>query len=248
MRKDPAATLATIKAALETSLALDCPDVLHVTAVRLDLETTTPIVNRFPELTAAIVAKRAQWRRRQWAEKEAIVQQAIRQDMPPTVEALAESLGCNSRTPLRKRFPALVATLTARCQERTDKRRILVQRALEDALQEEPPPSFQVIARRVGWHIHGLRHVFPELTHSLRTRYRTWKQERSRQALLQLEREVQRAVAELHAQRLYPSYPRVRALLPTGVQGTNIEEMVRHAREQLGIPKYRSRQSLLITI
>ncbi len=245
LRKDRSATLAAIKAALEASLALDCPDVLHVTAVRLDLETTTPIVIRFPKLTAAIIAKRARWRRRQWAAKEAIVRKAIRQDMPPTVEDLAASLGCNSRTPLRKRFPSLVAALTARRQERTDKRRNLVQRALEDALQEDPPPSFQEIAHRVGWHIHSLRWAFPELSCNLRSRYRTWKEERSRQALLRLEREVQRAVAELHAQRLYPSYARVRPLLPAGRQGTDIEEMVRRARDQLGIPKFRGRYFLL---
>jgi len=240
MRKDRAATLATAKAALESSLALDCPDVLHVTALRLDFETTSPLISRFPKLTAAIVAKRARWRRRQWLKKEAILREAVQQDMPPTVEALAASLGCNSRTPLRKRFPSLVAILTARYHERTDKQRILVQRTLEDVLQEDPPPSFQEIAHRVEWHIHGLRCAFPELSRRLRTRYRTWYEERSRQALLRLGREVQRAVSELHAQRLYPSYARVRPLLPTGVQGTDIEEMVRHAREQLGIPQYRS--------
>ena len=217
---------------------------MHAIALRLDFETPSQLINRFPKLTAAIVAKRARWRRRQWLKKEAILREAVQQDMPPTVEALAASLGCNSRTPLRKRFPSLVAALTARYHERTDKRRILVQRALKDALQEDPPPSFKEIAHRVRWHIHSLRYVFPELSRRLRTRYRTWYEERSRQALLRLEREVQRAVSELHAQRLYPSCARVRPLLPAGVQGTDIEEMVRHAREQLGIPKFRSPLSL----
>jgi hypothetical protein len=128
----------------------------------------------------------------------------------------------------------MVAALTARSSERIQKRRAMAQTALEAALKENPPPSFKEIAQRAGFYIHSLRRLYPELTCTLRSRYRDWRKERSRLASLLLEREVGRAVSALHAQHLYPSYSRVRPLLPVGMHGADIEEMVSRVREQLG--------------
>jgi hypothetical protein len=78
MRNARAATLAMIEGALIASLNLDCPELLTDTALRLSFETSTPLAFHFPKLCAAIIAKRAEWKRRRWAEKEAIVHQSAR--------------------------------------------------------------------------------------------------------------------------------------------------------------------------
>ena len=114
-------TLAIIKEALLASLSRDCPLVLTETALAFDFESSTRLLLLFPELCAAIIRKRAEWKQRQWTEKAAIAEQAARQEMPPTVESLATSLGCKSRTPIRTRFPSLVAALAARFSDRVKK-------------------------------------------------------------------------------------------------------------------------------
>ncbi len=158
---------------------------------------------RFPGLCAAIVAKRAEWRRRQWAEKEAIAEESAKQEKPPTVASLATSLGCQSRTPIRKRFPSVVAALAARFSERVNKRREVTQGALEDALNEEPPPSLHQFAKRVDRGERTLRKLFPEASCALQARYHDWKRQTARQTRVALESEVAHVVLGLaHSGRL----------------------------------------------
>ena len=238
LRESRAETLAALEQALVASLSLDCPQLLTKTALALNLEISTALIARFPELCAAIVAKRASWKRRQWAEKAAIAQQSANQEMPPTVESLATSLGCQSRTPIRKRFPSVVAALAARFSERVNKRRAILRSALENALKEEPPPSIHQLAKRLGKSRCNLQKSFPEASCALQVRYHDWKRQTARQARAALESEVARIVLDLHTRGIYPSYGRVRSLLPASMQGAYIVKMVRQNRERLGIPTH----------
>lgn len=45
-------------------------------------------------------------------------------------------------------------------------------------------------------------------------------------------------VVNLHTRGIYPSYDRVDSLLPDGMRGAYIEEIVRENREMSGIPKH----------
>lgn len=238
MREARASTLAVIEEALIASLSLDYPQLLTRTALEFEFESSTRLRLRFPELCAAIVAKRASWKQRQGAEKEAIAQDSARQEMPPTVESLATNLGCQSRTPIRKRFPAIVSALAARVSDRIKKRREMDQRALEKALKEDPPPSLPELAKQVGRGTCTLRRLFPEPSCAVQVRYHDWKRQAARLAKAALESEVARIVLDLHARGIYPSYDRVGSLLPAGMQGACIVEIVRHSRERLGIPKH----------
>jgi hypothetical protein len=149
MRNARAATLAMIEGALIASLNLDCPELLTDTPLRLSFETSTPLAFHFPKLCAAMIAKRAEWKRRRWAEKEAIVHQSARLEVPPTVEAFAISLCYQSRTLIRKRFASAVSVLAARFSERANKRRQIVLRALKNALNKDLP--IERFAKRAGW-------------------------------------------------------------------------------------------------
>jgi hypothetical protein len=238
LREARASTLAVIEEALVASLSFDCPQLLTKTALALDFESSTRLVQLFPELCAVIIDKRAEWERHQWAEKAAIAEQSARQEMPPTVESLATSLGCQSRTPIRKRFPSVVAALAARFSERVNKRREMVRRALENALNEDPPPALHQLVKRLGRSQCTVRKLFPEASCALQARYHDWRRLAARQAREALESEVARVVLDLHTRGIYPSYDRVGSLLPAGMQGAYIVEIVRHKREMLGIPKH----------
>ena len=157
---------------------------------------------------------------------------------PPTVESIAASLGYQSRTPIRKRLPSVVAALAARFSERVNKRREATQSALESALNEDPPSSLRQSAKRVGRAECTLRKLFPAASSVLRARYRNWKREAAGKARLALESEVARVVVDLHTRGIYPSYDQVGSLLPVCMQGAYIVEIVRHNREKLGIPKH----------
>jgi hypothetical protein len=238
MRAARAPTLAAIERALLASLSLDCPQLLTNTALALDFESSTRLVRLFPDLCAAIIRKRAEWNRHQWSEKAAIAEEAVRQEMPPTVESLATSLGCRSRTPIRERFPLVVAALAARSSDRVNKRREMVRSALENAMSEDPPLSLHQLAKRLGWGEPTLRGLFSETSHALQVRYHNWKRQAARQAKEALALEVARVVMNLHTRGIYPSYGRVRSLLPLDMQGARIVEIVRQNREMLGIPKH----------
>jgi TniQ len=238
MRASRGSTLAVIQEALLASLSLECPQVLTETALAFDFESSTRLLLLFPELCAAIIRKRAEWNRRQWTEKAAIAEEAARQEMPPTVESLATSLGCKSRTPIRTRFPSLVAGLAARFSERVNKRRTMVRTALGNALNEDPPLSIEQFAKRAGWGRCTLRRLFPETSRALQARHRNWKRQAARESRKALESEVARIVLDLHTSGIYPSYGRVGSLLPVDLKGAHIVEIVRHNREILGIPKH----------
>ena len=55
--------------------------------------------------------------------------------------------------------------------------------------------------------------------------------------------EASRPVVNLHTRGIYPSYDRVDSLLPDGMRGAYIEEIVRENREMSGIPKHHAATS-----
>lgn len=81
----------------------------------------------------------------------------------------------------------------------------------------------------------------PEAT--LQIRYDERKKQAARQTGLALESEGARIVVKLHTWGIYPSYDRVDSLLPDGMRGAYIEEIVRENREMLGIPKHHAATS-----
>ena len=114
----------------------------------------------------------------------------------------------------------------------------MVRIALENALNEEPPPSLHQFAKRFGGGQCSLRKLFPEASSALKARYHNWRTQAGRQAREALESEVARLVLDLYTRGIYPSYDRVGSLLPASMQGAYIVDIVRGNRERLGIPKH----------
>src|SRR5439155_19752481 len=69
----------------------------------------------------------------------------------PTLDRIAASLGYAVDQSLRQKFPELCRALSARIARQKRARVGAIEPALEQALQETPPPSLLELAKRLGF-------------------------------------------------------------------------------------------------
>jgi hypothetical protein len=69
----------------------------------------------------------------------------------PPLDHIATSLGYAVDNSLRQKFPELCHALAARIAEQKTRRVAAIEPALEQALQETPPPSLRQVAKRLGF-------------------------------------------------------------------------------------------------
>jgi len=101
-----------------------------------------------------------------------------KEEPPPSIQEVARSLGYRSETSLYGRFPELTRKIVAkyRAYHSNYKQRMSsgeLQEALEAVLasNEDPFPSIQEVAQRLGYHSKGpLYEQFPELAHAIAVR------------------------------------------------------------------------------
>lgn len=176
-----------LRQALETILASDeepPPSILEV-ALRLGYRSVSALYSRFPELTHAIVAKYQSYNPDKRAvmnseELRQILESILesKEEPPPSIQEVARSLGYRSETSLYGRFPELTRKIVAkyRAYHSNYKQRMSsgeLQEALEAVLasNEDPFPSIQEVAQRLGYHSKGpLYEQFPELAHAIAVR------------------------------------------------------------------------------
>jgi hypothetical protein len=96
---------------------------------------------------------------------------ALRQDPPPSLHDVSLSLGLPGASWLVERFSEPCRALVQRSREYRRNRRLEVEKVLEAALIEEPPPTIKEVANRIG-HRNGqtLRTWFPDLYGALAAR------------------------------------------------------------------------------
>lgn len=95
----------------------------------------------------------------------------IAQDPPPSLQAVAASLGLKGCSRLYRRFPKLCRLLVAKNRGFKRQSNEAVKQTLTKALGENPPPTLDDLARRVGFHqAKPLWFRFPELMQALKSR------------------------------------------------------------------------------
>lgn len=119
--------------------------------------------------------------------------------------------------PMSARLPSSILPEFRRISRRTYKTFHLaeVQRQLEEivANNEVPPPSMAAVARRVGHDQSNLTERFPELTHSITTRYRAFRRKHREAWLQQMSDEIRQVILALCQQGIYPTYKQIRGCL-----------------------------------
>jgi hypothetical protein len=110
-----------------------------------------------------------------------------------------------------------------------------VHTALTKMLDEEPPPSLQAVAKRLGYDPRFLSRKFAKLCHSVSTRFTQFQGTCLKQKVQQCRKEVREAALKLHSEGLYPSRRRVSQLLkrPGDIERKEAYQVLREIRQEL---------------
>jgi AraC-like DNA-binding protein len=184
-----------LRRALETMLASDeepFPSIKEV-AQRLGYCNKSSLYKLCPELAREIAAK---YRKHNPRQREPMSLDELRhaleaelassEEPPPSLQEVAQRLGYCGAYELHRRFPELANVIVTKYQKynpssKKRMRSIELQQALESivASNEEPPPSIQEVAYRLGYHgVSTLYARFPDLSHAITAKYQ--KQNRDR--------------------------------------------------------------------
>jgi hypothetical protein len=183
---------------LRAALLMACeeqpaPSIFEV-AQRLGYTTPTRLYVADSDLCKLIVRNfnksgRNHWWRRRGARflDEAVIRKALEEsmalDMPLPVNRSARALGFETECPLTARFPDLCRAIKAKRTKVQAARRITVASALKAALSENPPPTVEQVACRLGYASRNTIHIWePRLCARLIARQQTFA-ERSKKAL-----------------------------------------------------------------
>jgi AraC-like DNA-binding protein len=158
----------------------------YTTATRLyvaDSDICKLIVRNFNK------SGRGHWWRRRGAKflDDSVIRRALDEslalEMPVPVNRSAKALGFETESPLTARFPDLCLAIKAKRTNVQAARRITVASALKAALSEDPPPTVEQVAARLGYASRNTIHIWePRLCARLIARRQRFV-ERSKKAL-----------------------------------------------------------------
>ena len=153
-----------IRAALEEALHEQASPSLTQVARKLGYAGTTRLRMADPHLCDRIILNHRRsgqshwWMRRgakpicELSRVKKVLEGYLASDKPiPTLDRIAASLGYAVDQSLRQKFPELCRALSARIAQQKRARVAAIEPALEQALQETPPPSLLELAKRLGF-------------------------------------------------------------------------------------------------
>ncbi len=192
-----------VRKALEQALGDSNHRSLNVIAKQLGYRHAYPLY-RFPDLCHALFIKNRSWREQEHQRIRDAISKALDQESVPTLKEIAGRLGSRPHV-LHRHFPDLYAALIARRPERKQLERERIRKQLEDALEQNPAPSMQVVAQSVGREQGYLRILFADLHEKIKCRYiERQKTERS-QTKVRFLAQVRVAAIELRKRGINPS-------------------------------------------
>jgi predicted nuclease with TOPRIM domain len=98
---------------------------------------------------------------------------------------------------------------------------------MNSALEENPPPSFSEVARRIGCTRENLKKKLPELSEALNQRYKSYLTKTRSENLQLLHEEIEKAVMKLQDEKNFVSMNKVKALLPRKWNDRNFKSAYR---------------------
>lgn len=233
----------TLRQTLEQELKQDNPASITSISRRLGYQCTLPLYHRFPDLCHAITVQRGVYRKNT---RNARIKQALDaalEECPPrTLRQIHVRLGYEKSDLLWEAFPELCQAIRARHTEFRRNRLDEIQSRLREVLSENPPPTVQAVANRLGYSDTWLYKHCAELCHAIALRYTNYRKECIHMKMEWLRKEIRQIVKQLHNLGLFPSQGRVRALvsdLPIKSYAV-FNHLLTEAREELGITETHS--------
>jgi hypothetical protein len=199
-----------IEKALTRALNRATPPRLEAITKELGFCCSVSLYKRFPELCRAFAKRNELSKQQRIDEVRATVAAAIQESPPPTMQAVASRVHSTVET-LKNRFPNLCAQLLAALPVRNkilaEQRRAGIRRALA----EDPAPSLDTVATRVGHSVQWLREFDPDVARQIGQRYRALKTIAATVRRAAFRAEIRAAVIDLTRRGLVPSRKRVLA-------------------------------------
>jgi DNA-binding phage protein len=133
------------------------------------------------------------------SEIRAILEQSLSEIHPRSLYELAVNLGYVNEGYIQSKFPQLCGAIRQKIRKNKEMRISAMERALENALNDEPPPSLDNLRRQLGYSCSTvLKNHFPVLCNEIMTRRRLHR----RQMILELKRALRSALLDVPAPSL----------------------------------------------
>ena len=164
-------TIEEMRISLETAMAADNPPSTKHLSRRLGYADDRLIRNKFPELCAAVTAKRRKWRAGLPARIRPVIEESLAQEPPPSLMQIAKRIGVRTLKTLKKHRPTLPQELASRqvafrLAESRQRRTVL-----ESVLTENPAPCLAEVAKRLRLSKARLRTSCHDLCDDITERY-----------------------------------------------------------------------------
>jgi AraC-like DNA-binding protein len=215
-----------VREALEAALKEDPPPSLLEVAEKLGYKNANSLRYTSQTLCKEVTARYKLWLKasgkvlfstKKLCDENTVIkalENALRQECPPTVVEIASNLGYRSSHTLYRKFPDLCYLITNKRTEWFEIHSKNVRLALEKVISEEPPPSLAAVIKRAG--LKNSRWVcrsFPELTSAIVARHAEWKVKCEEQVRANLQTALARnpppslsQVAEQHGYKILNLY------------------------------------------
>ena len=200
-----------VRAAMREALLEQPPPSLSEIARRLDYKGVEGFRDVDKTLSKQLAANYRKSGRTHWwrkpgatricepAEIQAVLEQLLAEKHPRSLYELAVSLGYVNEGYIQLKFPQLCSAIRQKIRTNNEERITAMKRALECALNDEPPASLEELRRQLGYSCSTvLKKHFPGLCDEVSTRRRLHR----RQKILELTKALQSALSDVPAPSL----------------------------------------------
>jgi F0F1-type ATP synthase membrane subunit b/b'/transcriptional regulator with XRE-family HTH domain len=184
--------------------------------------TTTRLQRNFPIEYKKIVERYSEHIKQKTPELtndevETILRTALKEKPAPSLQSVFRKLGCrNTGYRYYRKFPELCAKIAAQHKKSNLKKFNIgaAKKVMQQALNEDPPPSFSEVARRLSCTRENLKKKLPKLSASLNEKYKDYLKNSRQQNEQQLHDELRKVLTSLQNENATISMNKVEKLLP----------------------------------
>lgn len=173
-------------------------------------------------------------------EMESVLTKASRENPPPSLQSVFRKIGCrNTGYRYYQQFPKLCRKIANRYKRSKLKKfdiagAVKIMRA---ALEENPPPSFSEVARRVGCTRENLRKKLPDLSADINRKYEDYLFLSRKENLAHLEEGIRKVFMKLQNENAVISMNKVKDMLPRKWNDKNFKNAYRMISEEMNLKK-----------
>jgi hypothetical protein len=205
-----------VKKALVDALNSNEPVSLNKIAIAYGYTGSGTIRSQFPKLYAAVALKVRTDKARRLKQMRQGLEEALREDPPPSLLTVVLRLGFSTSTVLRENEPELTSQIAARYRRSFKERGADLAKKAELIITENPPPSVKELCGRLRISKAMMDKYAPELRSGVALRFREWKSEEKKRRHKELFREIHEIAAKLDRQGFCPTPKRILKLLSPG--------------------------------